>query len=131
MICPVRRYLASEAGGSSLDMALSLPVYMLMILGIFAIAFTLWVENGIQHAATLAARCAVVDTAECDTQASIQNAAVGWSYGVLSSSNQVQVNLSATCQSGQSGKLVLIQYNVNFFVISTKVTAESCFPNLS
>ena len=127
----MRRYLANEAGGSSLDMALSLPVYILMILGIFAIAFTLWVENGIQHAATAAARCAVVDTAECDTTTTIKNAAVGWSYGVLSSANQVQVNLSATCQSGQAGKQVLIQYNITFFVISTTVAAESCFPNLS
>ena len=129
----MRGYLASEAGGSSLDMALSLPYFILIILGIFAISFVMWTENGIQHAASAAARCAVVATSECDTISAVQNAAIGWSYGVLTSSDtsKITVNLSATCNSGQAGKAVLIQYAINFFVISTTVAAESCFPNLS
>jgi Flp pilus assembly protein TadG len=129
----IRTCLADDAGGSSLDMALSLPFYILMILGIFAIAFVLWTENGIQHGASAAARCAVVDTTECNTVGAVRNAAIGWSYGVLSSSDagKVTVNLSANCSPGQSGKAVLIQYPVNFFVISTTVAAEACFPDLS
>src|SRR5262249_53099065 len=133
MIRGIRRYLANDTGGSSLDMALSLPYYILMILGIFGIAFVLWAENGIQHAASAAARCAAVATSECSTISAVQNAAIGWSYGVLSSSDasKVTVNLSATCNSGQSGKAVQIQYPISFFVISTTVAAESCFPDLS
>lgn len=129
----MRRYLSDDTGTVALEMGLVFPFYLLIILSIFAIAFLVWTENSIQYAVAAAARCAVVDTTACGTSDAVKNAAIGWSYGVLGSGDtgKVTVNLAATCSTGESGASVKIQYPVTFFVISTTVAAEACFPNLS
>ena len=132
----MRRLMIDENGGVALETALVLPAYLLIILGIFSVAFLLWTENSIQFAAEAAARCASVDTAECGSVLAIQNAAIGWSNGVLTTSNigDVFVDTGATCSSGPppiTGIAVAIKYTVTFFVISTKVAAEACYPSLS
>ena len=127
----MRGFIGDDRGGSALDMALVLPMYVTIVLGIFAIGFVLWTENALQTAVQQAARCASVNKTDCATVAQVKNAAVGWSYGILTDPNSVQVNFRATCSSGQGGTIVLIQYPVTFYVISTTVTAEACYPDLT
>lgn len=127
----MRAFIGDDRGGSALDMALVLPTYLLMVLGVVGMGFLLWTENAIQTAVQQAARCASINKNDCGTATQVQNAAVGWSYGIVTDPNQVQVNFRATCSSGQGGTIVLIQYPVNFFVLSTTVAAEACYPDLS
>ena len=129
----IRKFLSDCRGGDALDMALIFPFYMLIVLGVMAMAFLLWTENTIQSAVQQAARCAAINPIDCGTQSAVQNAAIGWTYGILTTSDtgKVSVNLSATCSSGKSGKAVAITYAVTFLVISTTVAAESCYPSLS
>jgi len=121
----VRRFITDDQGTNALELALATPVFLLIVLGIFALGFVMWVENGIQSAAAQAARCAVID-ANCATTSQIQNAAVAWALGAPITASNVTVNLNATC-NGLPGKAVGITYTATFFVISTTMSAESCF----
>src|SRR5581483_11068458 len=58
MTATLRRFLAVNAGGAALELALTFPVFILIVVGIFSVAFLLWTENSIQFAADAAARCA-------------------------------------------------------------------------
>jgi len=127
----MKRFLVDDRGGPALDLALAVPAFLVIVLGVLGVAFVLWTENSIQSAAAQAARCAVVDSFACATASQIQNAAVGWALGAPISTANVTVNLSATCANGISGKAVAITYTTTFFVISTTMSAESCYPNLS
>ncbi|HEV2550074.1 MAG TPA: TadE/TadG family type IV pilus assembly protein [Stellaceae bacterium] len=126
----IRRFLADERGTNALELALVTPLFVLIIIGIFAFGFVLWVENSIQSAAAQAARCAVVDNA-CASVSQIQNAAVGWALGAPIATANVTVNQNATCAAGVTGTAVAITYTATFFVISTTMSAESCYPALS
>jgi Flp pilus assembly protein TadG len=122
----LRQFVGDDRGTNALELALATPVFVLMIIGIFAFGFVLWVENSIQSAAAQAARCAVVNTTACGSTAQIQNAAVGWALGAPISTANVTVNPNATC-NGMTGKSVAITYTATFFVISTTMSAESCY----
>ena len=126
----IKAFLECDSGAAALELALVTPVFLLIVLGVFGLALTLWVENSIQSAAAQAARCAVIDT-NCSTASQIQNAAVGWALGAPISTGDVTVNQSATCASGVQGIAVAITYTATFFVISTTMSAESCYPKLS
>jgi Flp pilus assembly protein TadG len=126
----IRRFLVDECGTNALELALATPIFLLFVLGIFGLGFVLWVENSIQSASAQAARCAVVDNS-CSTTSQIQNAAVGWALGAPITTANVTVNLNATCATGVTGKAVAISYTASFFVISTTMSAESCYPSLS
>jgi Flp pilus assembly protein TadG len=126
----IRRFLADERGANALELALATPIFVLIILGIFAFGFVLWVENSIQSAAAQAARCAVVDNS-CASVSQIQNAAVGWALGAPITTADVTVNVNATCAAGVTGTAVAITYTATLFVISTTMSAESCYPSLS
>jgi Flp pilus assembly protein TadG len=121
----LRRFAIDDRGTNALELALVTPVFVLIVIGIFGLGFVLWVENSIQSAAAQAARCAVVD-ANCATTAQIQNAAIGWALGAPITAANVTVNLNATC-NGITGKAVAISYTATFFVISTTMSAESCY----
>ena len=121
----LRRFATDDRGTNALELALATPVFILIVIGIFGLGFVLWVENSIQSAAAQAARCAVVD-AKCTTTTQIQNAAVGWALGAPITAANVTVNLNATC-NGITGKAVGITYTATFFVISTTMSAESCY----
>jgi Flp pilus assembly protein TadG len=124
-----RRFASNDEGANALELALATPVFVLMVIGIFGMAFTLWVENSIQSAAAQAARCAAINTTECGTTTQIQNAAVGWALGAPITAANVTVNSNATCNTGRTGVAVAISYTATFFVISTTMSAESCFSN--
>lgn len=121
----LRRFAIDDRGTNALELALVTPVFVLIVIGIFGLGFVLWVENSIQSAAAQAARCAVVD-ASCTTTTQIQNAAIGWALGAPITAANVTVNLNATC-NGITGKAVAISYTATFFVISTTMSAESCY----
>jgi Flp pilus assembly protein TadG len=138
MSLTVRSFVRDDRGGTALDMALVMPVYLLIILGIFAVSFLLWTENCIQYAVEQAARCASVDVIDCGTAGvpdatKVQNAAIAWTYGILTSADtaKVTVNLGVACAAGITGNAVAIHYSVTFFVISTSVAAEACYPLLT
>jgi Flp pilus assembly protein TadG len=137
----MQRFLSNNSGTTAIEFALVLPVYLIVILGIFATSLMLWEENSIQYAAEQAARCASVNVIDCGTagvvdQTKITNAAIGWTNGILSSGDtgKVTVNLGVNCTQGaitMTGNQVIIQYAVTLFVISTTLKAESCYPLLS
>lgn len=128
----MQRFIAKdEGGGTALELAMVLPVYVLIIVGIMAISLLLWTENSIQFAAQAAARCASVDQTSCGSVTAIQDAAIAWSNGVPISRANVSVNLGVACTAGVIGNAVAIRYAVSYFVLTTNTAAEACFPQLN
>ena len=124
----MRRFFSDVEGSSALELTLTFPLFLLLVLGVFSIAFLLWTENSIQFAAAAAARCATVNSNDCGTVSNVQDAAIGWAAGVPITRDNVTVNLGATCTAGVSGNAVAIRYTVSFFLLSTNAAAEACYP---
>ena len=128
MTATLRRFLAVSSGGAALELALTFPVFILIVIGIFSIGFLLWTENSIQFAADAAARCASVNSNDCGTVTAVQNAAIGWAGGVPITAANVTVNLNTNCVGAIPGNAVAIRYTVTYFVLSTTTAAEACYP---
>jgi Flp pilus assembly protein TadG len=139
--------LGDKRGSVVLELALVLPFFLLSILGVFAVGFLWWTENTIESAVQQAARCASINAIACGngtqaTVAKVQNAAIGWTNGILSAgdTNMVTVNLNVTCPASggffslaipQAGNAVKIAYPMTFLLFDATVTAEACYPVLS
>jgi Flp pilus assembly protein TadG len=128
----MRDMIIRDDGAIALEFALTLPVFLLLVFGIFGLALTLWTENSIQYAVEQAARCAAVDTTECGTVAAVQSATVGWAGGIPITAADITVNLAASCAAGESGKSVAIRHTISAFAfVSVTTVAEACYPALN
>ena len=124
----MRTFLTDFAGGPALELVLVLPVFVLLVVGIFSIALLLWTENSIQFAAEAAARCASIDLNHCASVNAVKDEAIAWANGVPISRGNVTVNLGTSCTAGVTGNAVAIRYSVTYFILSTNTAAEACFP---
>jgi len=128
----MRRILYNDDGAIALEFALVVPVFLLLVLGIFGLALILWTENSIQYAVEQAARCAAVDATDCGTAAAVRDATIAWAGGVPLAATDVTVNLAATCAAGQSGKAVAVRHTITYFVfVDVNTAAEACYPALN
>ncbi len=69
-------------GTSAVEFALTLPVFILMLFGLWQIGSGLWWQFGLQHGAQMAARCMTINRTVCSDTASTQSYAAGQSYGL-------------------------------------------------
>ncbi|MGH6846155.1 MAG: TadE/TadG family type IV pilus assembly protein [Methylocella sp.] len=113
-------------GTSAVEFALTLPVFILLILGVYQIGYGMWAQFGLQHGAQMAARCMAVAAAAtnpttCNTTASIQSYAVSQSYG-LSPSPSVFTVSQPTC-----GNQISATYTVSPAVASIGIPALTLY----
>lgn len=73
-----------QRGASAVEFALTLPVFLLLMFGLWQICFGLWAQFALQHGAERAARCMNTTPTVCGTNtiASTQSYAAAQSYGL-------------------------------------------------
>src|SRR5882757_7200283 len=124
-----RIFRRDQRGATAVEFALTIPAFMLFVVAIMDGAMMMWTQLGLQHGAEMAARCAVVNTTSCGTNANIQSYAAAQAYGLGVTSSAYSV---ATASCGKS-VTASYTYNVTLFsylgVPSPALTAKSCFPN--
>lgn len=81
-----KTFFNDQRGASAVEFALTMPVFLLMLLGVWQICFGMWAQFALQHGAEMAARCMAVAAAAanpttCTDTASTQSYAASQSYG--------------------------------------------------
>lgn len=121
-------------GVSAVELAFILPVLLLFLLGICEFGRALWTQNTLQQATEIAARCAVLNAANCtpDVPTYAANQMVGIS---VSSSDFTYVSGQSCGVSGNTkGALVTASHVFDPMVpnlvpgLAITLTAKSCYP---
>ena len=124
-----RLLLRSRAGSTALEFALVALPFILMILGVAEVSRLIWTKSAMHSAVEAAARCAVVNEAECGTLLDVQK------YSAARMLPQIVPDTNFTldtCYNGK-GKKVIASVRFNFllrsvFPSNVLLTAESCYP---
>ena len=70
-------------GTSAVEFAITLPLFILMVLGVWQIGYGMWAQFALQHGAEMAARCMAVNPTVCNNIniTGTQSYAASQSYG--------------------------------------------------
>ncbi|MGA7386168.1 MAG: TadE family protein [Methylocella sp.] len=107
-----RTVFKDRRGTSAVEFAITLPVFILMVLGVSQIGYGMWVQFALQHGAEMAARCMAVNPTVCGNViiSGTQGYAASQSYGLNPSPTIFKVNNPpVTC----SGNQVSADYSVS------------------
>jgi Flp pilus assembly protein TadG len=94
-------------GTSAVEFALTLPLFLLLLFGVWQIGYGMWAQFALQHGAERAARCMAVDQNTCGDSTSTQTYAASQSYGLNPSPSTFVVS-KPTC-----GNQVSADYTVS------------------
>jgi Flp pilus assembly pilin Flp len=118
-----------EAGVSAIEFALTLPVFLLILVGIIEGALLMWTELGLQNGVEKAARCASVnDETICVSESDIQVYAAQSTYGLNPPPSVFSV-ASKSCGNEVSANLEFKSVFEVFGAPSITLKAQSCFPS--
>ncbi len=79
---PLKTLLAHSSGASASEFALVVPLILAFLFGTIEFGRFMWTRNSLQTAVESAARCAALDTPQCNTVALTQAYAVNAAMGV-------------------------------------------------
>jgi Flp pilus assembly protein TadG len=126
-----------ERGMAAVEFALLLPAFLFLIISIMQFGQALWTQAALEHAVTMASRCASVDTTSCTTTnsgAAITTYAFTQAYGVNLPSGTFSFAQASNqnCVSASYPFPVSPFLTLNGFLpsgISTiSLKAKSCYP---
>ena len=114
-------------GATAVEMALTLPAFLMLALGCIEYGLATYTQLCLQHGVETAARCAVVNSIRCGNPSATQAFASQQSYGLRPPLSTFSVTMASDC-----GALVQASYQFNFvtqyFGDPLTITASSCFP---
>jgi uncharacterized membrane protein len=119
-------FLRDLAGAAAVELAITAPVFLMLLLGLAEAGMLTWTQAGLQYAVESAARCASVDSVSCGSPQQVQAFAARKTLGVGVPASSFTIT-QAAC-----GNLVLASYpyqlvTVFFGTPTVNLTAESCF----
>lgn len=117
------RDLREERGTAAVELALTMPVFLMLLLGAIEYGLVMWTQFGIEHGAEMAARCAVISPSQCPN---VPIFAASEAFGLNPPASTFTVSTPAC------GEEVSASYKFNFvtkyFGKSVTLSAMSCFP---
>jgi Flp pilus assembly protein TadG len=122
--------LKDQRGTSAVEFALTLPVFILMILGVWQIGHGMWAQFALQHGAQMAARCMAVAAAAnnpttCTDTASTQSYAASQAYGLNPSPSIFTVS-QPTCGNQISADYKISPVVANIGIPALTLHAQAC-----
>jgi Flp pilus assembly protein TadG len=123
----LRQIYRDTRGATAVEFAMTAPVFIAMLFGIIQLGSLLWTQLGLQHGVEMAARCASVNTTVCGNTASIQNYAVGESFGLNPPASTFTVT-AASCGNQVNANYTYQFLRAYFPWPSLTLGARSCFP---
>ena len=130
--CGARRWAADtgRAGVTSIEFAILLPVFVLIVFGIIELALMEWTQAALEHATSMAARCAAVNTTTCGTASAVQTYAASQAYGITLPASTFSYS---TSPCNHTVSVASPGYGFQFIVpfygsITVNLTASSCYP---
>ena len=131
MIARLTRFAArlwtDRRGGSLVETAVTMPVFLTMVLGLIDLGQLFWTQTAMQHAVEMAARCASITPGTCGTANQIQTYAGTQAYGITLPNN------TFTATTPACGNQVTASYTYNLItpmlpVASVTLAGKSCYP---
>jgi Flp pilus assembly protein TadG len=122
--------LKDRRGTSAIEFAITLPLFILLVLGVWQIGYGMWAQFALQHGTQMAARCMAVAAAAtnpttCSTTASIQSYAAGQSYGFNPSPSVFTVS-QPTCGNQISADYTVFPVVANIGIPALTLHAQAC-----
>ncbi|MGH6811046.1 MAG: TadE/TadG family type IV pilus assembly protein [Methylocella sp.] len=115
-----------QRGVSAVEFALTLPVFLLLLFGVWQICFGLWAQFALQHGAERAARCMAVNKTVCGTTTGTQSYAAGQSYGLNPSPSIFTVS-NPTCGNQISAVYAVSPIVASIGIPALTVHAQACY----
>jgi Flp pilus assembly protein TadG len=122
-------FFSDQQGTSAVEIALTFPVFLLILLGVWQLCFGLWAQFALQHGAEAAARCMNVNPTVCSTTtiSTTQSYAVAQSYGLNVSPSAFTVS-NPTCGYEISAKYTVSPLVAHIGIPAFNVSAQACYP---
>ena len=121
------RALIDQQGTTSVEFALSAPLFALLLAGVMGAGLAFWAQLGLQHGVEMAARCASINKDKCAQTIDIQNYAVTQTAGLNPPSSVFSVS-SPACGTLVSASYPLVTVPELWTVAPFTLTAQSCYP---
>jgi Flp pilus assembly protein TadG len=121
------RMRKDQSGAVAMEMALTAPVFCLLIMGSCEVGYLFWNKFGLQRGVEMAARCAAVNTTQCANDTAIKNYAVVQTYGVNPPSSVFTVT-TAGCGIQVTAVRNVQMMSGSLGIPAVTITARSCFP---
>lgn len=120
------RVLHERDGAAAVEFAMTVPILLTVMLGIFEYGRMLWAQNALHYAVEQAARCRTIDVTTCDNVGDTQTYAA-----TVSAFNFPTSAFTVTTPScgNQVSASYAFQFVVSLFGTGPTLTAQSCFPN--
>lgn len=131
----VKRLWKCKDGAAAVEFALTLPILIVVVLGVMQFGQAFWAQNALHYAVEQTARCMTYNTSSCNSTTATKNYASTIS-GYVFDPSVFSPTTSADCGTGAgNGNKVDATYPVQFDVFiyrfSMSLTANSCFPSIS
>jgi Flp pilus assembly protein TadG len=115
---------------SAIEFALTLPLFILMVLGVWQIGYGMFAQFALQHGTQMAARCMAVAAAAnnpttCTDTASTQSYAASQSYGLNPSPSVFGVT-QPTCGNQISADYTVSPVVANIGIPTLTLHAQAC-----
>lgn len=131
----LRRLVRGTGGASAVEFALIAPVLITMLFGLIEYGRLMWTRQAVYEAAFSSARCASMDTASCNTTATIRSYAVtrAGANGVKLIQAEITPTLATSCNGYTSNRVVISHPMTTvlpawFTAFPATITATACFP---
>lgn len=119
-VAVLQRLTRSQSGTAAIELAVSLSVFLVAVLGVMEFGRIMWAQNALNYAVQQTARCMLVNS--CDTGTAPAYAATVSGYGFPSS--------VFTASTPACGHQVLASYSFSFmtnlFTYPVTLSAVSC-----
>jgi Flp pilus assembly protein TadG len=139
----LRRFIASEHGGSAVELSLVVTAFCMVLLGAVEYGWYMWSANALQQTALQTARCMGILQSDCapsrtysSTSTTTFARTIAAGYGVNVPTSGVALNINATCGGATNLSQVTLTYTYQSSVpillpglSSSPLTAQACFPN--
>lgn len=126
----IKSIYRDQAGASAVEFALTLPVFLLLVMGVVEGALLMRTELGLQNGVEKAARCASVNETLCADVGAVRNYAAQSSYGLNPPPSVFSVS-DKSCGNEVSANFEHQFLFKIFGKSSIALSAQSCFPSSS
>ena len=111
-----------------LEAALVLPVFLLLVLGVFETGRLFWTQATLQFAVQEAARCASINATTCGSTSAVQNYAVSKASPISVAASSFSVTSVSCGNKVQVSQVFDFAGSDLFPTSSITLSAQSCYP---